>query len=164
LSVGMRLYEEVKREVTGKGDKVIPGDVVYRLYDTFGFPVDITDEMAREDGLSVDVTGFEAALNTQKERSRTDWRLKKEGLSQESSEALAEDLKNVFTGYETLQSDGTILAIVKDGKSVDEIGQGEEGSLFFDVTPFYGEGGGQISDEGSWCVILRRLSSMRSRG
>ena len=63
---------------------MIPGDVVYRLYDTFGFPVDITDEMAREDGLFLDMAGFERALSEQKERSRTDRRMKKEGLVQES--------------------------------------------------------------------------------
>ena len=81
LNVGMRLYEDVKKESVARGDKVIPGDVVYRLYDTFGFPVDITDEMAREDGLFLDMAGFERALNEQKERSRTDRRMKKEGLA-----------------------------------------------------------------------------------
>ncbi len=84
LSVGMRLYEDVKKERMARGDRVIPGDVVYRLYDTFGFPVDITDEMAREDGLFLDMTGFERALGEQKERSRTDRRMKKEGLVQGS--------------------------------------------------------------------------------
>ncbi len=84
LGVGVRLYDEVKREIVSRGEKVIPGDVVYRLYDTFGFPVDITDEMAREDGLFLDMTGFEKALGEQKERSRTDRRMKKEGLSPES--------------------------------------------------------------------------------
>jgi alanyl-tRNA synthetase len=149
LSVGMRLYDEVKRDVAARGDKVIPGDVVYRLYDTFGFPVDITDEMAREDGLSLDMPGFEKALNEQKERSRTDWRMKKEGIAQEAGQVLAEDLKNVFTGYETLEADATILAIVKDGRTVKEIVEGDEASLFFDVTPFYGEAGGQVSDDGT---------------
>ena len=82
LNVGMRLYEDVKKERVARGDKVIPGDVVYRLYDTFGFPVDITDEMAREDGLFLDMAGFERALGEQKERSRTDRRMKKEGFAQ----------------------------------------------------------------------------------
>ena len=77
----MRLYEDVKKESMARGDKVIPGDVVYRLYDTFGFPVDITDEMASEDGLFLDMAGFERALGEQKERSRTDRRMKKEGLA-----------------------------------------------------------------------------------
>ncbi len=149
LSVGVRLYDEVKRDVEARGDKVIPGEVVYRLYDTFGFPVDITDEMAREDGLALDMIGFEKALNEQKERSRTDRRMKKEGFfNQDSREVLGEDLKNVFTGYETLESDATILALIRDGETIEEIGEGDEASLFFDATPFYGEAGGQISDEG----------------
>ena len=105
LNVGMRLYEDVKKESMARGDRVIPGDVVYRLYDTFGFPVDITDEMAREDGLFLDMAGFERALGEQKERSRTDRRMKKEGLVQESGAVAAGDLKNVFTGYDTLSSD-----------------------------------------------------------
>jgi alanyl-tRNA synthetase len=152
LSVGMRLYDDVKRDIIAKGEKVIPGDLVYRLYDTFGFPVDITEEMAREDGLFLDTPGFEKALNEQKERSRADRRTKKEGFGQGAGEALLEDLHNVFTGYDTLQSDATIIAILKDGQQVDEIGEGNEAELFFDKTPFYGEAGGQTSDDG---VVMR---------
>ncbi len=148
LSVGMRLYEDVKKECMARGEKVIPGDVVYRLYDTFGFPVDITDEMAREDGLFLDTAGFEKALNEQKERSRTDRRLKKEGFVQEAIGIGVADLKNVFTGYETLESEAKILAILQDGQSVEEIGEGDEAQVFFDKTPFYGEAGGQTSDDG----------------
>ena len=109
LSVGFRLYEEVKRDLSTRQDKVIPGDVVYRLYDTFGFPVDITDEMAREDGLALDMAGFEEALEGQKERSRADRRSKHESMGQDSPDELGEDLRNVFTGYDTLESDATIL-------------------------------------------------------
>jgi alanyl-tRNA synthetase len=148
LSVGVRLYDEVRREIAARGDKVIPGDVVYRLYDTFGFPVDITDEMAREDGLLLDMTGFEKALGEQKERSRTDRRMKKEGLGQESKRAVSDDLRNVFSGYETLESDAFILAMVKNGEAIEELNEGSEATLFFDVTPFYGEAGGQVSDDG----------------
>src|SRR5208283_3572095 len=78
LSVGFRLYEEVQRDLASRGERVIPGDVVYRLYDTFGFPVDITDEMAHEDGLALDMAGFQEALGGQKERSRADRRSKHE--------------------------------------------------------------------------------------
>jgi alanyl-tRNA synthetase len=148
LSVGMRLYEDVKREIVAKGDKIIPGDVVYRLYDTFGFPVDITDDMAAEDGLLLDMAGFERALGEQKERSRTDRRTKKDAFSQEPIGIAAGDLKNVFTGYETLESEATILAILKEGRSVEELKEGDEGYMFFDRTPFYGEAGGQTGDDG----------------
>ena len=149
LSVGFRLYEEVKRDLASRGEKAIPGDVVYRLYDTFGFPVDITDEMAREDGLDLDMAGFEAALSGQKERSRADRRSKHEGMGQDSREKLGEDLKNVFTGYESLETDATILMIMRNGEPAEEMREGEEGDFFFDATPFYGEAGGQTSDDGS---------------
>jgi alanyl-tRNA synthetase len=148
LSVGMRLYDEVKRQTAAAGAGVIPGDVVYRLYDTFGFPVDITEEMAREDGLLLDMAGFEQCLSEQKERSRSDRRAKTSGVSASEETFGAADMSNVFTGYDTLESDATVLAIVKDGRPADEISEGEEAQVFFDVTPFYGEAGGQVSDDG----------------
>ena len=148
LSVGMRLYEEVKKEIVSAGARVIPGEVVYRLYDTFGFPVDITDEMAREDGLTLDMTGFERALNEQKERSRSDWRMKKEGLLQGSGEALSEGVATRFLGYETLETGATVLGLVKDGQAVETVAEGDEAIVFVDATPFYAESGGQVSDDG----------------
>jgi alanyl-tRNA synthetase len=152
LNVGMRLYEDVKKESAARGDKVIPGDVVYRLYDTFGFPVDITDEMAREDGLFLDMAGFERALDEQKERSRTDRRMK--NLSVSASETFgvidtaSAPMKNIFTGYDALESDAAIVVILKEGQPVEEIREGDDAHIFFDKTPFYGEAGGQTSDDG----------------
>jgi alanyl-tRNA synthetase len=148
LNVGMRLYDEVKQEIMGRGFTVIPGDVVYRLYDTFGFPVDITDEMAREDGLFLDMPGFELALKEQRERSRADRRAKREAFDQGSMRIIGGDLKSVFAGYDAVESSGIILAIVSEGESVDKVNTGEEAELFFDVTPFYGEAGGQVCDDG----------------
>jgi alanyl-tRNA synthetase len=145
---GMRLYEEVRDGLSATGQRVIPGDVVYRLYDTFGFPVDITEDMAGEDNLVIDAEGFAKALEEQKERSRVDWKAKKEGWSRELNEAIPEGAKNVFTGYETLESEATVLSAAKDGAATEELAAGEEGDLFFDVTPFYGEAGGQVCDEG----------------
>jgi alanyl-tRNA synthetase len=156
LSVGMRLYDEVKKEVIGRSEKVIPGDVVYRLYDTFGFPVDITEEMAREDGLFIDTPGFERALDEQRQRSRADRRTKKENFELGTTQLVGGDVKNVFAGYDTLETQATILAIVSEGESVDRVSTGEEGDLFFDVTPFYGEAGGQVSDDG----IMARDTSL----
>lgn len=148
LTNGMRLYEEVRGDLAATGQKVIPGDVVYRLYDTFGFPVDITEDMAGEDNLVIDAEGFTKALEEQKERSRIDWKAKKEGWSKELGDAIPEGAKNIFTGYETLESEGAVLSAARDGLAVEELTAGEEGDLFFDVTPFYGEAGGQVCDEG----------------
>ena len=102
----------------------------------------------REDGLLLDMAGFERALGEQKERSRTDRRTKKEASRPESIGIAAGDLKNVFTGYETLESEATILAIMKEGQPVEEMEEGDEGHMFFDRTPFYGEAGGQAGDDG----------------
>jgi alanyl-tRNA synthetase len=148
LTNGMRLYEEVRHGLAATGQKVIPGDVVYRLYDTFGFPVDITEDMAGEDNLVIDAEGFAKALEEQKERSRGDWKAKKEGWSREYTDAIPQGAKNIFTGYETLESEGTVLSAARDGAAVEALDAGEEGDLFFDVTPFYGEAGGQVCDEG----------------
>jgi alanyl-tRNA synthetase len=148
LTNGMRLYEEVRHDLGKTGQRVIPGDVVYRLYDTFGFPVDITEDMAREDNLVIDAEGFTKALEEQKQRSRVDWKAKKEGWSREYADAIPGGAKNVFIGYDTLQSEGTVLSVAGDGGVVEELGAGQEGDLFFDVTPFYGEAGGQVCDEG----------------
>jgi len=154
LSKGFRLYDEVKQDMAGRGEKVIPGEVVYRLYDTFGFPVDITDEMAREDGLALDMAGFEKALNEQKERSRIDRRTKDLAILVSESIGVTDAAEGAipptrFTGYETLESEATIQAMFKGRESVEEVGQGEEATLFLDATPFYGEAGGQTSDEGT---------------
>jgi alanyl-tRNA synthetase len=167
LSVGMRLYEDVKKDVVSKGGRIIPGDVVYRLYDTYGFPIDITEDMAREDNLVLDTEGFENALVEQRERSRADWKMKKEGWTREATELVAADARNVFEGYDTLQSEATILAIVREEAAVDEVREGDEGSLFFDVTPFYGESGGQVGDEGvikSDGSVATVLDTARVRG
>jgi alanyl-tRNA synthetase len=149
LGVGMRVYDEIIEEVKKKGRKVIPGDLVYKLYDTFGFPIDITVEIAEEDGLSVDMEGFDAALEEQKVRSRASSRIKGDTLAEGHAAVIKENLKNTFVGYETLEADAEITCILKDEEIVGQIGEGEEAELFFDVTPFYAESGGQVEDEGS---------------
>ncbi len=115
--------------------------------------------MAREDGLLIDTAGFEQALGEQKERSREDRRSKSISVSGAGAVAIS-DLSNVFSGYDTLDSDATITAIVKDGAPVEEVGVGEEAQVFFDVTPFYAEKGGQVSDDG----IVEQGSSVASVG
>ncbi|MCX5812245.1 MAG: alanine--tRNA ligase [Proteobacteria bacterium] len=148
LGIGMRVYEEIADEIKSKGGHTIPGELVYKLYDTHGFPLDITKEIAEEDGLSVDMPGFEQALGEQKQRSRTGSRIKGETLDEGHAAILKADTKNIFVGYEDLEADSMILNIVKDQGMVEELGEGEEGRLFFDITPFYAQSGGQVEDEG----------------
>jgi len=148
LSVGTKLYEEVVEEIKKKGGKEIPGDLAYKLYDTYGFPLDLTMEMANEDGLHVDMEGFNEALMRQKERSKEATRVKieRELACQGSLQTFTQP--TAFLGYERLETESRILHIIKNGSYVQEIKEGEEGEIIIDLSPFYAEGGGQISDQG----------------
>jgi alanyl-tRNA synthetase len=140
----MRLFDEV----AGKSGKIIPGEDAFRLYDTYGFPVDLTADIARERGLEVDMAGFEQAMNEQRERARAAGRFEAKG---QMPAELASQLKpTVFLGYEALHSQGSkLLGIVRGGKQVAQLGEGEEGFLILDRTPFYAESGGQVGDTGT---------------
>jgi alanyl-tRNA synthetase len=146
LEAGMSLYERVIEGIRGKGERVIPGGLVYRLYDTYGFPIDLQEEMAREDGLVLDVQGFERELSKQKERSRA--ALKMKGGISPAGAAPLDTVRTSFTGYTDFESEAEILFISKDGEASSELSAGEEGILFFSKTPFYAEQGGQTSDRG----------------
>jgi alanyl-tRNA synthetase len=143
LEHGMRLFDEVAK----KSGKVIPGADAFRLYDTYGFPVDLTADIAREHGLEVDMASFEAAMNEQRERARAAGRFEARG---QMPAELASQLKpTVFLGYEALRShDSKVLGIVRAGQKVDQLDEGEEGLLILDRTPFYAESGGQVGDSG----------------
>jgi alanyl-tRNA synthetase len=143
LEHGMKVFDEV----AARAGRVIPGADAFRLYDTYGFPVDLTADIARERGLSVDMPGFDKAMNEQRERAR--------GASQfETKASLSADLvqrltPTKFLGYNALEGDGLdIIGIVRDGRSVDEISAGDEAILILDATPFYAESGGQVGDTG----------------
>ncbi len=143
LEHGMKVFDEV----AARSGKNIPGADAFRLYDTYGFPVDLTADIARERGLSVDMPGFEKAMNEQRERAR--------GASQfETKASLSADLvqrltPTQFLGYNALEGDGlNILGMVRAGRSVDEISAGDEAMLILDATPFYAESGGQVGDTG----------------
>jgi alanyl-tRNA synthetase len=143
LENGMKVFDEV----AGRAGKVIPGTDAFRLYDTYGFPVDLTADIARERGLTVDMAGFEKAMNEQRERARA--------ASQfESRASISADLvqrlpATQFLGYGALDADAlNVLAIVRDGREVAELGDGDEATLILDATPFYAESGGQVGDTG----------------
>jgi alanyl-tRNA synthetase len=149
LGAGMRSYEEIAEEIEAKGENTIPGGLVYKLYDTYGFPMDITREMAEEDGLLVDLEGFDHALKQQKARSRFGSKIKGETLDQGHVAVLKEGITGTFVGYAQLRVPAAIItALVKDGALVPELKGGEEGEVFFDITPFYAESGGQVEDRG----------------
>ncbi|MHB1056688.1 MAG: alanine--tRNA ligase [Rhodanobacter sp.] len=144
LEHGMRLFDEVAT----KSGKTIPGVDAFRLYDTYGFPVDLTADIARERGLEVDMAGFEQAMNEQRERARAAGKFEAKGQMPAELASLLQP--TAFLGYETLQGSGSkVLGIVRGGKQVDQLGEGEEGLLILDRTPFYAESGGQVGDTGT---------------
>ena len=141
LSNGMVLLEGAIRNL--RGAKVIDGDTVFKLYDTYGFPVDLTADVARERGLAIDQARFEAAMEEQRRRSQE---ASKFGVDLRSGATL--DAHTLFRGYEGLSASGRVLALLKQGAPVEALAEGEEGEVVLDRTPFYAEAGGQVGDAG----------------
>jgi alanyl-tRNA synthetase len=145
LEQGMKVFEEVAKKSTN----VIPGDDAFRLYDTFGFPVDLTADIARERGLSVDMAGFDAAMAQQRDAARMAGKFAS-GLTL-PAELAAKLAPTQFLGYERTETescDAHVVAILKEGRSVESIGEGEQAAVLLDKTPFYAESGGQVGDFG----------------
>src|SRR5574337_1109001 len=144
LEHGMKVFDEV----ASKSGKTIPGDDAFRLYDTYGFPVDLTADIARERGMSVDMAGFERAMEAQRERARA--ASKFESKAQLPAEVANRLSPTQFLGYDTLEArDCKVLAILRDGRAVDALAPGESAAIILDHTPFYAESGGQVGDTGA---------------
>jgi alanyl-tRNA synthetase len=140
LSQGMALLETAIGNLRGKE---IPGDTAFRLYDTFGFPLDLTADIARERGLTVDQAGFESAMESQRERARA---ASKFGVDLRATVSL--EGKTNFRGYELLQDKATVVALLRGSERVQVLKAGEAGQVILDSTPFYAESGGQVGDQG----------------
>jgi alanyl-tRNA synthetase len=141
LTTGMALLDAETAKLTSP---VIPGETVFRLYDTYGFPVDLTADVARERGYTIDQQGFDAAMAAQRERGRS---ASKFGVALKDSVKL--DGKTDFSGYDRLAGAGCVTALIFDGAVVDSLSVGQEGQVVLDGTPFYAEGGGQMGDSGT---------------
>ena len=149
LDKGMRLLEEESAHL-GKGD-TLSGETAFRLYDTYGFPLDLTQDALKNKGIEVDVAGFDAAMAKQKEEARKNWA----GSGDEGTEKIWFEVKeriggSEFLGYTTTKSDGIIKALVQNGQEVKSV-KGGEFYLVANQTPFYGECGGQVGDTGVIC-------------
>jgi len=140
LGLGMKILESCVAKMEGT---VIPGDTVFQLYDTYGFPVDLTADFARENNLTVDHAGFEIAMSAQRERARS-----ASSFGVDYSKDLKLEGQTEFTGYEHLDDHATIIALYHEGEEVDKLVNGQEGLLVLDKTPFYAESGGQAGDTG----------------
>ncbi|MCG6873085.1 MAG: alanine--tRNA ligase [Gammaproteobacteria bacterium] len=141
LSQGLRILEQEVAELDGKE---IPGEVVFRLYDTFGFPVDLTADIAREQGLTLDMRGYEDEMSHQRRRAREASRF---GNQQDADLEIA--VATEFTGYERVRDEGRVIELFRDGRPVETLSAGESGIVVLDHTPFYAESGGQVGDRGS---------------
>ena len=141
LANGMGLLEEAIAKL-GDG-KVIDGETAFRLYDTYGFPADLTADIARERGLVLDQAGFDSAMDAQRDRARAASRF---GVDLRSGADLG--TVTAFSGYERVADDSRIVALLKDGVAVDRLATGEQGEVVLERTPFYAESGGQVGDTG----------------
>jgi alanyl-tRNA synthetase len=138
LENGMQVLESALRS----GDKLLDGETAFRLYDTFGFPVDLTADMCRERGVVLDMAGFESAMEAQRERARA---------ASKFSAAAGLDYagaRTEFRGYDTLSVAAKVVALYREGAQVEALKSGEEGTVVLDQTPFYAESGGQVGDRG----------------
>ncbi|MCU0833616.1 MAG: alanine--tRNA ligase [Chromatiaceae bacterium] len=141
LDQGMRILDQA---IAGLPDQRIPGETVFRLYDTYGFPVDLTADIARERGLSLDLEGFEREMGQQRERARA-----ASQFGAARGTALDLEGETDFTGYEHLADQATVVAVYQDQEPRDSLRAGEAGLVVLDVTPFYAESGGQVGDQGT---------------
>jgi len=150
LRTGQAYLDEAV-EGFGEGD-VLPGDVAFKLHDTYGFPVEVTQEICAEKGIGVDMEGFEACMAEQRERARAATKDDAEAAWSTYGSIEAEILKEVgatkFVGYESTEAKARIVALVKDGQRVASLAEGEEGEVILNTTPFYAEMGGEVGDTG----------------
>lgn len=148
LDKGLRLLDEATALM--KSGDVLSGETAFKLYDTYGFPYDLTEDALRASGLAVDRAGFDASMAKQKEAARAAWKGSGDKASDDVWFDIAEEHGSTeFTGYSGHEGEGQVLALVKDGKRVDEASTGDEIVVILNQTPFYGESGGQMGDAGS---------------
>jgi len=141
LTNGMALLETAFANI--KAGKTLDGETVFKLYDTYGFPVDLTNDIARERGLAIDIAGFETAMEAQRDRARAASK-----FGADLSGGVRIEGKTSFLGYEGVAGEGKVVALLKNGAPVDKLNVGDEGEVVLDRTPFYAESGGQVGDAG----------------
>jgi alanyl-tRNA synthetase len=147
LARGLKLLDEASAGLK-KGDR-LKGDVAFKLYDTYGFPLDLTEESLRARGVTVDTDGFSAAMQKQKAEARASWSGSGEAASEAQWFAVLDEVgRTEFLGYDTEEAEGVVLAIFKDGGRVMAANAGEAVEIVTNQTPFYGESGGQAGDSG----------------
>ncbi|HUU51368.1 MAG TPA: alanine--tRNA ligase [Nitrospinota bacterium] len=149
LEYGTNMLEKIIDDAKSKKRSVISGADIFKLYDTYGFPVDLTKDIAEENGLSLDEDGFKKEMEKQRKRARDFWKGSGEKEISPLYNQLSNNLKNTeFVGYDVLETDSKILAIIKGEKTVETAKEGDNVEIVLNKTPFYGEAGGQVGDTG----------------
>ncbi len=148
LEAGMRIMDELVTTVKKSGQDIIPGKELFKLYDTYGFPLDLARDIASDNNLLIDEEGFHQEMEIQRERARASWVGEEEAVASIYKELVAEIGVTEFLGYDTLECESVVKAILKAGKAIKEAREGAEVEVFLDRTPFYGESGGQVGDQG----------------
>lgn len=149
LNMGFQRVDEILTDLKKKNSTTLPGEEIFKLYDTYGFPVDLADEMARDAGVELDMAGFDRAMQSQKEKAQASWK----GSGEKEVAPFFKDFiktsqATVFQGYSNTHGEGTVLAILKENVPIETGSKGDEVELLMDQTPFYGESGGQVGDRG----------------
>jgi len=146
LDTGLKLLNDTLSEIKAKGENQVPGDVIFKLYDTFGFPVDIVRDVVRDENMSLDLAGFDNAMDAQRARSRSVAAFA--SISDAYKKLSARGFKPEFRGYEMLATDSKVKLIVEEDREIPEAAAGQSVELVTDETPFYAESGGQVGDSG----------------
>jgi len=149
LDNGLRILQEEIERLRSKNQDTIPGATLFKLYDTYGFPTDLTADIVEKDGFSIDEAGFEACMDEQRKKARENWK----GSGEEAVGAIYHQLseqgiRSDFTGYDAVEGSGEILALLADGERVTQAGPGSAVEIITSASPFYGESGGQVGDTG----------------
>ncbi|MCX5837721.1 MAG: alanine--tRNA ligase [Deltaproteobacteria bacterium] len=150
LDAGLRILQEEVTALKAAGKRMIPGGIVFKLYDTFGFPTDLTADIVKKDGLSLDMEGFEKAMDAQREKARESWKGSgQEAISEVYHRLSVEGIVTEFVGHDGVtKGDSHVSALLKQGQPANEVGEGDEAEVIVSRTPFYGEIGGQVGDTG----------------
>ncbi|TAN42938.1 MAG: alanine--tRNA ligase, partial [Nitrospirae bacterium] len=163
LEQGLVLLNGVIRTIRSSGDTVLPGVELFKLYDTYGFPLDIARDVAHENGMSIDEPGFHREMEAQKIKARASWTTEDTAVASVYRELMQKFPATKFSGYDTMRSEAVVLALVSKGQLVNALNAGEQGEALLDMTPFYAESGGQSGDSGELSSDLARADVTDTR-
>ncbi|WP_027389178.1 alanine--tRNA ligase [Chrysiogenes arsenatis] len=149
LDHGLAILDEMCRELRAAGKNTLDGESLFKLYDTYGFPLDLTVDILEKQGIGADEAGFYTAMQQQKERARASWKGATNAVSSESIRQIEQSMTQQFCGYEHLEHSATVIAILDEAENrIETLAASQTGTIVLDITPFYAESGGQVADSG----------------